>query len=86
MRKIIGAFHVPAGVECLGIIDHELLFADMRSRMYGNSTGRFYYYSDAFTFVEPSLVSAVSPAGVVAPVTTGKKRGRKSWQALEIAF
>ena len=87
--KFIGAFVAPTkNVEFLGVLkeDYMLLFADLNAKQYGTSYGPYYTMTDAFTFIEPSTVATITPASVVAPVATGKKRGRKSWRSLEIAF
>ena len=85
--KFIGAFVAPTkNVEFLGIVDCELLFADLDAKQYGTSYGAYYTMTDAFTFVEPAIIAAVSPVGEAQPTATGKKRGRKSWRSLEIAF
>ena len=84
--KFVGVFIAPTNVEFLGVICEELLFADLDAKQYGTSYGTHYTMTDAITtFVSPSLVSAVAPA-TTKPAGTGKKRGRKAWQALEIAF
>ena len=84
--KFVGVFTAPTkNVEFLGIVDCKLLFADLDARQYGTSYGSYYTMTDAFTFVEPSIVAIVSPAGEAQPVA-GKKRGRKSWRSLEISF
>lgn len=85
--KFVGVFTAPTkNVEFLGIVDCELLFADLDARQYGTSYGPYYTMTDAFTFVEPSIIATIAPASVVTPAATGKKRGRKSWKSLEIAF
>ena len=85
--KFVGVFVAPTkNVEFLGIVDCELLFADLDAKQYGTSYGTYYIMSDAFTFVEPDIVAAVAPAGVAQPVAAGKKRGRKAWREMAIAF
>ena len=86
--KFAGAFVAPTkNVEFLGVLKEEsiLLFADLDARQYGTSYGPYYTMTDAFTFIEPSIIAAVSPVGEAQPAA-GKKRGRKSWKSLEIAF
>ena len=88
--KFVGVFTAPTkNVEFLGIVCEKstpmLLFADLDAKQYGTSYGAYYTMTDAFQFVEPSIVAAVSPVGEAQPVA-GKKRGRKSWKSLEIAF
>ena len=94
--KFVGAFVAPTkNVEFLGTVCEKslfadlsapmLLFADLDAKQYGTSYGAYYTMTDAFQFVEPSIVAAVSPVGEAQPVA-GKKRGRKSWKSLEIAF
>ena len=89
--KFAGVFVAPTkNVEFLGTVCEKsapmLLFADLDARQYGTSYGTYYTMTDAFTFVEPAIIAAVSPVGEAQPVATGKKRGRKSWRSLEIAF
>ena len=84
--KFIGVFTAPTkNVEFLGVINRELLFADLDAKQYGTSYGSYYTMTDAFTFVEPAIVATITPAAETQPAT-GKKRGRKSWRGLEIAF
>lgn len=84
--KFVGVFVAPTDVEFLGVVCEELLFADLDARQYGTSYGTHYTMTDAITFVSPAIIADVAPTSVVAPAGTGKKRGRKAWQALEIAF
>lgn len=95
--KFVGVFIAPTkNVEFLGVVCEKsvfvdlvapmLLFADLDARQYGTSYGTYYTMTDAVTFVAPAIIADVAPADVVAPAGTGKKRGRKSWQALEVAF
>ena len=94
--KCVGVFTVPTkNIEFLGVVCEKsifadlsapiLLFADLDARQYGTSYGSYYTMTDTFQFVEPSLIAAVSPVGEAQPVA-GKKRGRKAWREMEIAF
>ena len=82
--KFVGVFIAPTNVEFLGVIHEELLFADLGARQYGTSYGTHYTMTDAITFVSPAIIATVAPAATAAG--TGKKRGRKSWITLEVAF
>ena len=85
--KFAGVFTAPTkNVEFLGVIDRELLFADLDAMQYGTSYGSYYTMTDVFTFVEPAIIATIAPASVGTPVATGKKRGRKAWRQAEIAF
>ena len=89
--KFVGVFIAPTNVEFLGVVCEKSVFVDLAApmllfadaRQYGTSYGTYYTMTDAITFVSPSLITDVAPA---AAAGTGKKRGRKSWQALEVAF
>ena len=91
--KFVGVFIAPTNVEFLGIISEKSVFVDLAAPMllfadakqYGTSYGTYYTMTDAITtFVSPAIIADVAPAAAAAG--TGKKRGRKAWQALEIAF
>lgn len=84
--KFVGVFIAPTNVEFLGVICEELLFADLDARQYGTSHGTHYTMTDAITFVSPAIIADVAPTAAAKTAGTGKKRGRKAWQALEIAF
>ena len=84
--KFVGVFVAPTNVEFLGVMQEELLFADLDAKQYGTSYGTHYAMTDAITFVAPAIIADVAPAATTKTAGTGKKRGRKAWQALEIAF